>query len=273
MLRFVFFIALFLVFTVIRIAWKVARKTLSTGKIAYDSIINSRSFDEAYRNFASGIRNDNRLGGSTITLLEEVIALMAKVAASDGKVSRAEIEYMSDTIISIANTMLAAGVSSSVVEQMKKQLFTVANEAKSDAKPLYYYTAVLSNAELEMRKRAMLQILGFATIDGPSEAKMELLYKIGVSLNFTKEVVEGLISEVFGRPEEQGTSSKNPYEVLGCKATDSFETIKLAYRRLVKKYHPDYMHGLGVNDQAVKNATRKLQEINAAYEEIKKMRA
>ena len=55
---------------------------------------------------------------------------------------------------------------------------------------------------------------------------------------------------------------QDPYKVLGVSPNASDEEIKQAYRRLAKKYHPDRNPG----DQ---EAARKMQEINAAYEQIK----
>lgn len=54
----------------------------------------------------------------------------------------------------------------------------------------------------------------------------------------------------------------DPYKVLGVSRDASDEQIKRAYRALAKKYHPD----LNPGDQ---EAARRMQEINAAYEQIK----
>ena len=55
---------------------------------------------------------------------------------------------------------------------------------------------------------------------------------------------------------------RDPYQVLGVSPDASDEEIKRAYRRLAKKYHPD----LNPGDE---NAARRMQEVNAAYEQIK----
>ena len=54
----------------------------------------------------------------------------------------------------------------------------------------------------------------------------------------------------------------DPYKILGVSPDASDEEIKRAYRRLAKQYHPD----LNPGDEA---AAKKMQEINAAYEQIK----
>ncbi len=55
---------------------------------------------------------------------------------------------------------------------------------------------------------------------------------------------------------------QDPYKVLGVSPDASDEEIKKAYRELVKKYHPD-------RNPDDPKAAEKMNEINAAYEQIK----
>ena len=55
---------------------------------------------------------------------------------------------------------------------------------------------------------------------------------------------------------------EDPYKVLGVSPDASDEEIKRAYRKLAKQYHPDLNPGDPV-------AAKKMQQVNAAYEQIK----
>ena len=63
--------------------------------------------------------------------------------------------------------------------------------------------------------------------------------------------------------------SKNPYTVLGVSPNADDEEIKRVYRELARKYHPDRYADSDLADLA----SEKMKEINAAYEEIQRIRA
>ncbi|MEN8838820.1 MAG: molecular chaperone DjiA [Celeribacter marinus] len=65
----------------------------------------------------------------------------------------------------------------------------------------------------------------------------------------------------------------DPYDVLGVDPRDETATIKSAYRDLVRETHPDRMIARGVPEEAVRLATDRMVEINAAWEEIQAQRA
>ena len=62
----------------------------------------------------------------------------------------------------------------------------------------------------------------------------------------------------------------DPYSILGVSPNASDEEVKAAYKNLVKKYHPDNYDD---NNPLKELANEKMQEINAAYDEIQRIRS
>ena len=60
--------------------------------------------------------------------------------------------------------------------------------------------------------------------------------------------------------------TRTAYDILQVSPTASMAEIKVAYRRMVRLYHPDQVSGLGQELQDV--AESHMKEINAAYEEL-----
>ena len=60
----------------------------------------------------------------------------------------------------------------------------------------------------------------------------------------------------------------DPYCVLGIEPSSDAETVRQAWRALVREYHPDRMIARGVPEEAMKLAEKRLIQANWAYEEI-----
>ena len=61
----------------------------------------------------------------------------------------------------------------------------------------------------------------------------------------------------------------DPYKVLGVSPDASDEEVKKAYLALARKYHPDKYTDTDLADLA----SEKMKEVNAAYEEVQRIRA
>ncbi|MDD3627637.1 MAG: J domain-containing protein [bacterium] len=72
-------------------------------------------------------------------------------------------------------------------------------------------------------------------------------------------------SEMFGQGDDELEKAMNILEVTG---DMTFEEIKVKYRNLVRRYHPDKTSNLTVIEQ--ERAQEKMRELNWAYTRIKK---
>ncbi len=67
-------------------------------------------------------------------------------------------------------------------------------------------------------------------------------------------------------------SLSQAYAVLGLASTASADEIKLAYRRLIGRHHPDKLAAKGVSAAELAQATEKTRQLTAAYERIREAR-
>ncbi|HDH07933.1 MAG TPA: co-chaperone DjlA, partial [Gammaproteobacteria bacterium] len=67
-------------------------------------------------------------------------------------------------------------------------------------------------------------------------------------------------------------SLDDAYAILEINRSSNDREIKKAYSRMMSRHHPDKLVARGLPEEMMKIATEKTQEIQAAYEVIKKSR-
>ena len=73
-------------------------------------------------------------------------------------------------------------------------------------------------------------------------------------------------------PAAEDKQLKAAYKALGVTPEVSDKTLKQTYRRLMAEYHPDKLMAQGLPEEMLAGATRRAQEIQAAYDLIKQHR-
>ncbi|MEI2266268.1 co-chaperone DjlA [Erwinia sp. CGal63] len=73
-----------------------------------------------------------------------------------------------------------------------------------------------------------------------------------------------------GYAPPRGPTLEDACSVLGVKSSDDATTIKRAYRKLMSEHHPDKLVAKGLPPQMMEMAKQKAQEIQAAYDLIKR---
>ncbi len=200
-----------------------------------------------------------------------LVALMAKVSKADGKVCELEAQMLKHTFDDLASYFTNK-------EEIKNKLIDIYKTEKENftntiilAKSLYSITKY----DYQKRIKVLEYLLNLAFIDKnfSNEEKM-ITQDIANALKIKNTDFENLINSFKqfynNQKESSALSLSKAYEILDVNSNADDTTIKKAYRTLVKKHHPDIIAGKGAKQNIIDNATRKLQEINEAYELIKK---
>ncbi len=202
------------------------------------------------------------------------VALVAKVAKADGHVHELEAELISNMFKDISK---AFGEShQEQVRTILKEIFNQEKEVVKNVDTLASKLQALTRGDKQKRLMMLSFLINLAYVDGElSHSEENLILKIAAFLELSHSEVEAIMqrfASAFGANASQSSVS-DAYAVLGASREDDLSTIKKKYRTLVKKYHPDIMKAKGASEDYIKDATRKVQEINTAYEMIKKEKA
>ena len=192
-----------------------------------------------------------------------LLVLAAVIIKADGKVTRAELDFVRSNFISMYGKEKADHAFKLFNGIMKEDIST---------------RQVCIQIRQHMTHASRLQLLhflfGIAKVDGSvTTAELNAIKKISVYLYISNRDFESIramfYSSSSGRSSRSYTSV-NAYKILEItkKATDT--EVKKAYRRLVKKHHPDKVRHLGKEHQ--KGAEEKFRQVQKAYEQIQKER-
>jgi DnaJ like chaperone protein len=203
-----------------------------------------------------------------------LVAMMAKVAKADGKVSELEAEILSHTFTDISNHF----ENSSEIREQLKAIYKKEMDSFENTIEVAQRYLKLTKKEYNKRLKVLEYLLNLAFIDNDfSQTEFMITEDIANALEIKKSDFEAMIAQ-FEQYYAQKQNSKQlslekAYEILGANASDDTGTIKKKYRQLVKENHPDIITGQGASQSIIDEATKKLQEINEAYELIKKEKA
>jgi len=193
----------------------------------------------------------------TVAFTIAVIALGAKMAKADGRVTRDEVAAF-------------------------REVFTIPPAEEANAARVFNLARqdVAGFEDYARRIRRM-----FRADKGPLCDLMEGLFFIAVAdgdYHPDEDAFLTRLAEIFELSERQFRTLRarfvpdavpDPYAVLGVEPDADLDTIRAIWRAEVRESHPDRMQARGVPEEAVKLAERRLIAINAAWEAIRAERA
>jgi DnaJ like chaperone protein len=200
-----------------------------------------------------------------------LIALMAKVAKADGNVCELEAELLSNIFTDISLVF----ENDKVIRVQLKDIYASEKETFSNTIEIAKKYFKLTKNDYKKRLLVLQYLLNLAFVDGEfSETEYMIIEDISNAIEIKKNDLDSLIKhfkEHLKQKQNQTSMDLNKaYSILEVDSNISNEELKKQYRVLVKKYHPDVITGQGADQTTIDKATYKLQEINEAYEIIKK---
>jgi len=200
-----------------------------------------------------------------------LISLMAKVAKADGQVCELEAELLKHTFTDISSHF----ENDEEVREELKKIYAQEKESFDNTIEIAQKYLKLTKWDYKKRVKVMEYLLNLAFIDGDfSETEGMITEDIAQALEIKTNDYNGLVErfKAFYANQQQtkAQSLDSAYKTLGVDKDADMSTIKKAYRKLVKENHPDIVTGQGADQSIIDQATAKLQEINEAYELIKK---
>lgn len=183
-----------------------------------------------------------------------LLILSAVVIKADGKVDKRELDFVRNHFIQMYGA-------------------TRANHA------FKLFSGIIKNDKISTRQVCMqirqhmthatrLQMIhfsfGIANADGHvNEAEINMIYKISGYLYINDHDYESIKAMFYNGVD-------NAYKVLEIDKSVTDAEVKKAYRKMVKKHHPDKLQHLG--EEHLKGAEEKFRQIQMAYENIQKER-
>jgi DnaJ like chaperone protein len=183
-----------------------------------------------------------------------LMALSAAVMKADGKVLKAELDYVKAFFANQFGSQF-----------QKNQLQTLKQFLDAPSIPLNQICSdIRTKMQPEVRIQLVHYLFGIAKADGDvSTSEMQQIEQIAAMLGVPSMEFES-VKNMFYRNVD------SDYKILGIEASATDEEVKKAYRKMAVTFHPDKVASMGEEYQ--KGAKEKFQNIQEAYEGIKKRR-
>jgi len=213
---------------------------------------------------------------------ETVFTLMGKLAKADGRVSEVEIAH-------VEKFMAQLNMSPTNRKKAIKH-FQTGSKIEYEIDALIHKFLNVTATSPNLKQMLMVYLVRVAAADGKlNQKETDLMREVAQKVGYNEQQFAQLMAMLQGQDQfagghyqHQRSGGASPYasvdavaaayQALGVSKDDSDGEIKKAYRRLVREYHPDKLMGQGLPEEMIKEATERSQEIQTAYDTIKKSR-
>ena len=182
-----------------------------------------------------------------------LLVLSAAVMKADGTVKKSELDYVKRFFLSNFGQ-----------EQAEKYILTLREVLKQDIQIAEVSQQIGRYMNYSSKLQLLHYLFGIASADGQvHEKEVDVIESISRYMGVYTADYES-VKAMFVKKVDDA------YTILGIEPSATDDEVKKAYREMAKKNHPDKVAYLG--DDVRKAAEKKFQEINDAYDRIKKQR-
>ena len=183
-----------------------------------------------------------------------IMALSAAIMKADGKVVKSELDFVKTFIVQNFGN-----------QNPNYYLQTLKHFLDSGDIPM---DQICQDVKMRMQPEVRVQIIhylfGIAKADGVvCDAEMNVLTVIASMMGVSNVDFES-VKNMFYRNVD------SDYKILGIEANATDDEVKKAYRQMAIKFHPDKVASMG--EEYEKGAKEKFQQIQEAYDNLKKSR-
>ncbi len=206
--------------------------------------------------FGNNSNTEEYIGGTTQQrdFNVSLLVLSAAVMKADGSVKKSELDYVKRFFLTNFGQ-----------ERAEKYILMLREILKQDIQVYEVSQQIGRFMDYSSKLQLIHYLFGIASADGSThENEVDVISIIakymGISSSDFQSIKAMFVQQV-----------DSAYKILGINSNATDEEVKKAYREMAKKYHPDKVAYLG--EDVRKSAEQKLQEVNEAYEKIKKQEA
>lgn len=215
----------------------------------------------------NGSSNAHSNEGQHNSFLFSMLVLSSYIIKADNKIMHSEMEFV--------RQFLRQNFGEQAVNQGQEILLKLFEIQKQQGIQVFRNTIHQSCAEIKhnMDVSQRLQLLNYlviiAKVDGyVSPEEIKALKEVARHLGLTAKDVDSMLNMENGA--RTNSNIEDAYKVLGLSSTATDDEVKVAYRKMALKHHPDRVATLG--EDIRKAAEKKFQDINDAKERIFKAR-
>ncbi|HNX07651.1 MAG TPA: TerB family tellurite resistance protein [Bacteroidales bacterium] len=199
------------------------------------------------------INNTHQASTQQGDFVASLLVLTAAVMKAEGQILRSELNFVKRTFLQQFSE-----------EETRHHMLVLRDILKQDIPVYDVCRQIAQNMDYSSRLQLLHYLFGISQADNFSHpSEIRVIETIASYMRISPADVNS-IRAMFIKDTDSA------YKILEVDSSISDEELKRAYRRMAVKYHPDKVSHLGPEMQ--KAANEKFQKVNAAYEEIKKMR-